>query len=163
MPENVIRAYREMFSSQLPASLVKAINYLLKYKKAKNLSDIAKKTYVSPSLITAYMNGKKNITRSFIERFKEAYMVDLENPLSYEEPEDEYEFLDLDFAPIPHKSFLKMYFIYRRMIRHQQGVIEGLKQTNNSLNDLNVSLFDYIIKNEKGSLKAIMCMKPKTE
>lgn len=148
--QTLIKSYERLFLLEGHIALKDAVEYILRQEKAKTLTEIAKRTSISGSTLTSYMNGDKKISKSFQDKLKHIYDVELVNPLTYE---DDY-FLDHDFLealpPLDPKIYMKSFVYFRKMVHAQQKIIEGLKKTNVGLLKFNAVLFDIILQNEEG-------------
>lgn len=138
-------AYKKVFNQSIHLSVTKAVDYLIKNHIAKTQTIIAKKTNISLSTLTGYMNGKKQVSKNFITTFEEVFGLNLLNPVSFEQ---DPVFDNLSISNLPNVSgvtYLIAQRTFRKQIRAQQMIIEGLKKTNEGLIAANEELYNYIL------------------
>lgn len=161
MDERIYDAYEKLFMLDGDKALSEAIRFILGNKLARTQSDIAKKTGVSSSTLTAYLKGHKPISKTFIGKFNTVFDIDLLNPHTYEDRSFFDTLKNANLPPIQAESFIITFRMQRRVIHSQQIVIEGLKKTNEGLQKMMVELYDIIARHEKEYIIGMMTRKEK--
>lgn len=154
MVQKAVNNYEKLFLVEGYKAFSQAVNYLLKMKKAKTLSEVARKLGISASTLTMYMSGEKHVSKNALEKMKVVFGVDVKNPLTYEDTSWMNTYLEAGYAPVPAGTHLKVYFSMRKVINEQQKIIENLRKQNESLKKINVELYDSILQNESVLLEA---------
>lgn len=152
--DSIVNTYEKLFLLEGHKAFATAINYLLQTKRAKTLSEIAKKLSISASTLSMYMSGEKPVSRNSQEKLKAVYQVDLANPLTYEDKSWMDVYLKGGYNPVPAETHLKVYFSMRTLLNEQQRMIENLRRANESLKRVNVELYNILLQNETNLIDA---------
>ena len=137
----------------LTESLQEAVKHLLKNKKGKTMSDIAKKSSISNSLLSQYLSGNKPITENFITKFNTVFDLDLYNPASFVDDEWIENYDSKGYPPIPAEIYIQSYSLMRTKIKTQYGIIKSLEETLKHMKRDNLIMIDMLSKIEKTMLK----------